>query len=86
MDRDKYTVGLMFRMEMRTRKIFIRLALTFGFSATAGLEELASLYDQEKDQRYLLYFTKYLGYRFGLSFGRLIFMPTWLCLLPEMYL
>ena len=63
-DRDKY-IG---RIDVpdgdeNPENIYIRLApWTFGFSATAyASEELASLYDQEKDQRYLLYFTKYLG-------------------------
>ena len=63
-DRDKY-IG---RIDVpdgdeNPENIYIRLApWTFGFSATAyASEELASLYDQERDQRYLLYFTKYLG-------------------------
>lgn len=56
------------RIDVPTRadnpeNIYIRLApWTFGFSGTAyGSEELMALYDKEKDQRYLLYFTRYLG-------------------------
>lgn len=43
--------------------IYIRLApWTFGMSTLAyGSEELMSLFDKEKDQRYLLYFTRYIG-------------------------
>ena len=83
-------VGLMFRMEMRTQKIFIFVwpPRTFGFSATAyASEELASLYDQEKDQRYLLYFTKYLG---GIDLDYPLWAPyiyaNMAMSTPEMYL
>lgn len=43
--------------------IYIRLApAVFGMSvATYGSEDLMALYDKKKDQRYLLYFTRYLG-------------------------
>ena len=43
--------------------IYIRLApWVFGMTlATYGSEDLMALYDKKKDQRYLLYFTRYIG-------------------------
>ncbi|WP_368329028.1 RagB/SusD family nutrient uptake outer membrane protein, partial [Phocaeicola vulgatus] len=89
-DRDKY-IG---RIDVpdgdeNPENIYIRLApWTFGFSATAyASEELASLYDQEKDQRYLLYFTKYLG---GIDLDYPLWAPyiyaNMAMSTPEMYL
>ena len=89
-DRDKY-IG---RIDVpdgdeNPENIYIRLApWTFGFSATAyASEELASLYDQERDQRYLLYFTKYLG---GIDLDYPLWAPyiyaNMAMSTPEMYL
>ena len=89
-DRDKY-IG---RIDVpdgdeNPENIYIRLApWTFGFSATAyASEELASLYDHEKDQRYLLYFTKYLG---GIDLDYPLWAPyiyaNMAMSTPEMYL
>lgn len=69
--------------------IYIRLApWTFGFTMKAyGSEELINLYDQEKDMRFLLYFTKYLG---GINLESPLWAPyiyaNMAMSTPEMYL
>lgn len=68
---------------------YIRLApYVFGLSAFVyGSEDLVSLYDQEKDQRYLLYFARYLG---GIDLDYPIWAPyiyaNMAMATPEMYL
>lgn len=69
--------------------IYIRLApWTFGFTMSAyGSDELVGLYDQEKDMRFLLYFTDYLG---GINLDYPLWAPyiyaNMAMSTPEMYL
>ena len=68
---------------------YVRLApYTFGFSTRGyGSDDLLALFDKEKDQRYLLYFTKKLG---SYEFKRPLWAPYIYANLamatPEMYL
>lgn len=69
--------------------IYIRLApYVFGLSASVyGSEDLTALYDKENDQRYLLFFTRYIG---GVDMEHELWAPyiyaNMAMATPEMYL